>query len=107
MIVRGGANVSPAEVEAVITQHPAVAAAVVFAVPDDRLGERVAALIVPATPDAATPLDATSLNSFCAVRLARYKIPDTWARTPTLPRNAMNKIIRSDLPALLRTSPPL
>jgi long-chain acyl-CoA synthetase len=106
MIVRGGANVSPAEVEAVITRHPAVAAAVVFGIPDDRLGERVAALIVPAAPDAA-PLDATALTSFCAARLARYKIPDTWARAATLPRNAMNKIIRTDLPALLSSSHPL
>ena len=106
MIVRGGANVSPAEVEAVIIQHPAVAAAVVFGIPDGRLGERVAALIIPASPNDGL-LDAVTLSSFCAGRLARYKIPDTWARAAALPRNAMNKIIRTDLPALLSTSLPL
>ena len=48
MIVRGGANISPAEVESVLLGHPAVAAAVVFGLPDERLGERVAALVVSA-----------------------------------------------------------
>jgi acyl-CoA synthetase (AMP-forming)/AMP-acid ligase II len=103
MIVRGGANVSPAEVEAVLAEHPAVAEAVVFGIRDDRLGERVAALLVPA--DAA--LDADSLVSFCAGRLARYKVPEVWGRAPALPRNAMDKVARGDLEALLRSSPAL
>lgn len=103
MIVRGGANVSPAEVEGVLLSHPAVIAAAVFGVPDERLGERVAALVVSA--DAG--LDAAALASFCAQRLARYKVPETWARAGALPVNAMNKVIRSYLPALLRASRPL
>jgi long-chain acyl-CoA synthetase len=102
LIVRGGANVYPAEIEAVLSQHPGVAAAVVFGVPDDRLGERVAALVVPAAS-----LDAGTLAAFCAGRLARYKIPEVWGVAAELPRNAMNKIIRSGLPALLRSSQPL
>ncbi len=100
MIVRGGANISPAEVEGVLLQHPAVAAAVVFGVPDERLGERVAALVVPAGGG----LDAASLGSFCAARLARYKIPEIWGRAGSLPVNAMGKIIRTDLTALLRSA---
>lgn len=112
MIVRGGANVSPAEVEGVLTQHPSVAAAVVFGVPDDRLGERVAALVVPeahesGTGSADTGLDSASLGSFCSERLARYKIPEIWGRTASLPRNAMGKIIRTDLAAVLQASAPL
>jgi acyl-CoA synthetase (AMP-forming)/AMP-acid ligase II len=103
MIVRGGANVSPAEVEGVLAQHPGVTAAVVFGLRDDRLGERVAALVV--TADAV--LDSTSLRSFCAEHLARYKVPEVWGRCGVLPRNGMNKIIRSGLPALLRSSAPL
>jgi long-chain acyl-CoA synthetase len=103
MIVRGGANVSPAEVEAVLAEHPAVAEAVVFGIRDDRLGERVAALLVPA--DAAP--DADSLVSFCAGRLARYKVPEVWGRAAALPRNAMDKVARGDLEALLRSSPAL
>jgi long-chain acyl-CoA synthetase len=104
MIVRGGANVYPAEIEAVLNAHPAVAAAVVFGLDDDRLGERVAALVVPA---GSTLLDAATLASYCAGRLASYKIPQVWGLVAELPRNAMNKILRADLPALLRSAPPL
>ena len=103
MIVRGGANVSPAEVEGVLLEHPSVSAAVVFGLPDERLGERVAALIV--TADAA--LDAASLTSFCGRRLARYKIPERWARSESLPTNAMGKILRTDLVSRLSSAVPL
>lgn len=104
MIVRGGANVSPAEIESVLLEHPAVSAVVVFGLPDDRLGERVAALVVPANGAA---VDAASLTSFCGTRLARYKIPEVWGRTAPLPVNAMGKIIRTDLAARLRSATPL
>jgi acyl-CoA synthetase (AMP-forming)/AMP-acid ligase II len=103
MIVRGGANVSPAEVESVLMQHPSVGAAVVFGLPDDRLGERVAALVLPG--DAG--VDSAALASFCSGRLARYKIPEVWGRPESLPVNAMGKIIRTGLPDVLRSSPPL
>jgi len=103
MIVRGGANVSPAEVESVLMQHPSVAAAVVFGLPDDRLGERVAALVLPADAD----VDSAALASFCSGRLARYKIPEIWGRPESLPTNAMGKIIRTDLAERLRSSAPL
>jgi long-chain acyl-CoA synthetase len=103
MIVRGGANVSPAEVEGVLLQHPSVAAAVVFGLPDDRLGERVAALVLPADAD----VDSAALASFCSGRLARYKIPEIWGRPESLPVNAMGKIIRTDLADRLRSSAPL
>jgi acyl-CoA synthetase (AMP-forming)/AMP-acid ligase II len=108
LIVRGSANVYPAEIEAVLNAHPAVATAVVFGLADDRLGERIAALVVPAggRSDAA-PLDGAALASFCAERLARYKIPEVWGQAAELPRNSMNKILRSDLPALLRSAQPL
>jgi len=103
MIVRGGANVSPAEVESVLLEHPSVTAAAVFALPDDRLGEQVAVLVVCADP----PPDAGSLASFCGRRLARYKVPGVWARSPALPVNAMGKIIRTDLVAWLDSATPL
>jgi acyl-CoA synthetase (AMP-forming)/AMP-acid ligase II len=103
MIVRGGANVSPAEVESVLMQHPSVAAAVVFGLPDDRLGERVAALVLPGAQD----VDSAELASFCSGRLARYKIPEIWGRPESLPVNAMGKIIRTGLPDVLRSCPPL
>jgi long-chain acyl-CoA synthetase len=112
MIVRGGANVSPAEVEAVLSQHPLVAAAAVFGVPDDRLGERVAALLVLKARESSTlpggaGVDAASLAEFCSTRLARYKIPEIWGRAESLRTNAMGKIIRTGLPDVLHSSPPL
>jgi long-chain acyl-CoA synthetase len=100
MIVRGGANVSPAEVESVLLQHPAVAAVVVFGLPDQRLGERVAALVVPAGDG----IDAAALGAFCGERLSRYKIPEIWGQALSLPLNAMGKVIRTDLPAVLNSS---
>lgn len=103
MIVRGGANISPAEVEGVLMAHPGVRAVAVFGVPDERLGERVAAVVVPS----GTGLDAAALSAFCARRLARYKIPEIWGRAGSLPVNAMGKIIRTDLAAQLRAAVPL
>lgn len=100
MIVRGGANVSPAEVERVLLAHPSVASAVVFGVPDERLGERVGALVVPVGAD----LEPGSLARFCAERLARYKVPERWGQLSTLPTNAMGKVIRTDLVAALGAS---
>lgn len=103
MIVRGGGNVSPAEVERVLTGHPGVRRAAVFGVPDERLGERVAALIVPE----AGRVSEENLRAFCAERLARYKVPERWGSVTELPVNAMNKIIRTALPDLLRSASPL
>lgn len=107
MIVRGGGNVSPSEVERVLTGHPGVRRAVVFGVPDERLGERVAALIVPEEGPDGERLSAEDLRAFCAARLARYKIPDRWGAVTELPVNAMNKIVRTGLPDLLGSAPPI
>jgi long-chain acyl-CoA synthetase len=96
IILRGGANVYPAEVEGVIRQHPAVAAAAVFGVPDPRLGEKVAALVQPRSS-----LDLSDLEQLCFQRLARYKVPESWGLVDELPANAMGKVIRSGLPDLL------
>jgi acyl-CoA synthetase (AMP-forming)/AMP-acid ligase II len=95
VIVRGGANVYPAEVERVLTEHPGVRAAVVFGRPDDRLGERVAALV-----EADEAVGAGELREFCGARLARYKVPELWGRVDALPRNAMGKIVRTELTEL-------
>ena len=96
VIDRGGANVYPAEVEGVIRLHPAVTAAAVFGIPDERLGERVAALV-----QLSSELDPRALESLCRERLARYKVPERWAVVDALPTNAMGKVIRADLPGLL------
>ena len=98
LIIRGGANVYPAEVERVLCEHPAVAAGAVLGVPDERLGERVVAVVEP-VPGASLDLD--ELRTHLLANLARYKVPEQIAVVDALPRNAMGKIIRTELPGLL------
>jgi acyl-CoA synthetase (AMP-forming)/AMP-acid ligase II len=94
MILRGGANVYPAEVERVLLLHPAVAAAVVLGTPDERLGERVVAVVQPVA--GATPTE-PELRALCLEHLARYKVPDRVDLLDDLPRNAMGKVVRAAL----------
>ena len=98
LVVRGGANVYPAEVERVLMAVPGVAGAVVFGVPDPRLGERVAALVEPAGSAA---LSAEGLRRACRAELSAYKVPEQWGIVRALPRNAMGKVIRTGLTDLL------
>ena len=98
VVVRGGANVYPAEVERVLLTIPGVAAAAVFGLPDERLGERVAAVVQPV---AGRELAVAALVEGCRRELAAYKVPERWALVDELPRNAMGKVVRPLLPALL------
>jgi long-chain acyl-CoA synthetase len=91
MIVSGGENVYPAEVERVLRQHPAVADVAVIGVPDDRWGETVKAVVV---PGAGQPLDASDLIEFTRERLAHYKCPTSVDFVPELPRNASGKVLK-------------
>jgi long-chain acyl-CoA synthetase len=87
------------EVERAIYEHPAVAEAAVFGVPDDRLGERVAAAIV-VHPGAR--LDEAALTEFLGERIAKFKIPtDVWFRDEPLPVNASGKFIKREVRAAL------
>ncbi len=95
LILRGGANVYPAEVERALQEHEAVEYAAVFGLPDERLGERVVAVVQPRAGAEAPSED--ELRRFCAERIARYKVPDRIARVETMPRNAMNKILKREL----------
>jgi acyl-CoA synthetase (AMP-forming)/AMP-acid ligase II len=94
LILRGGANVYPAEVERVLKQHPAVAEAAVLGIPDTRLGQRVMAAVVLAPGAHAT---CESLRAHCAAELARYKVPERIAIAAELPKNAMAKVIKPRL----------
>jgi acyl-CoA synthetase (AMP-forming)/AMP-acid ligase II len=94
LILRGGANVYPAEVERVLLEHPDVAEAAVLGVPDRRLGERVVAAVRLA--DGARASD-SALRDHCRAALARYKVPDAIALVESLPRNAMAKVIKREL----------
>src|SRR6185436_15379988 len=80
-IVTGGENVMPAEVEAALLQHPAVAEAGVFGRPDAEWGEAVTA----------------ALRAHCATRLAGFKVPKTIHIVDALPRNASGKLLRRNL----------
>jgi len=97
LILRGGANVYPAEVERALQGHTAVAAAAVLAFPDERLGERVVAA-VQLEPGAVA--NEESLRGHVREQLARYKVPDTIRLVKEMPRNAMNKIVKKELLSL-------
>jgi acyl-CoA synthetase (AMP-forming)/AMP-acid ligase II len=95
MVLRGGENVYCSEVEAAIYEHPEVAEAAVFGIPDDRLGEAVAAAIV-LRPGAGLTQD--ELAGFLGERIAKFKIPTTmWFREEQLPRNANGKFLKREL----------
>jgi len=97
MIVTGGANVYPAEVEAALGEHPAVADVVVVGVPDEEWGRRVHAIIQPRNPDA--PPDERDLNAHVRERLVNYKAPKTYEFLSEFPRNEAGKIRRTALAA--------
>ena len=97
LILRGGANVYPAEVERIINEFPHVAASCVVGVPDDRLGSRVAAVVeLEGAEQNEGALDTEALRAYCRANLARYKVPEVFL-VSTLPRNAMGKTILGDV----------
>jgi acyl-CoA synthetase (AMP-forming)/AMP-acid ligase II len=98
VILRGGANVYPAEVERVLLEHPGVASGAVLGVPDERLGERVMGVVEAV---AGTELDVDELRAFLLANLARYKVPERIVVVDALPRNAMGKVVRTELAGLL------
>jgi acyl-CoA synthetase (AMP-forming)/AMP-acid ligase II len=93
LILRGGANVYPAEVERVLLEVPGVRGASVVGVPDERLGQLVAAAVE--SEDGHT-LDVDELSNYCSLQLARYKVPERW-KVGSLPRNAMGKVVRTEI----------
>ena len=91
LIISGGENVYPSEVEAVLLSHPGVQDACVIGVDDEQWGQRVATLIVPQQPDLTTDV----LLAFCRERLAGYKLPRSMHFVATLPHTASGKLDRS------------
>ncbi len=91
VIVRGGANVYPAEVERVLDAIDGVAASAVAGVADERLGERVVAAV---ELDAGSTIGADEMIDHCTTQLAGYKVPERIVIVDSLPRNAMGKIDR-------------
>ena len=94
LIVSGGENVYPAEVEAVLASHPQVCESGVAGVPDAELGARPAAWII-----AERAIGADALQRFCRAHLAGFKVPVTFHFVAALPRNASGKLLRDQLPS--------
>jgi fatty-acyl-CoA synthase len=92
MVISGGENVYPAEVEDVLVTHPAVAEAAVVGVPDERWGEVCVAFVV-----LRAEADEKELADFCRSRLARFKVPKSIHVVESLPRNALGKVQKSEL----------
>lgn len=97
MFIRGGYNVYPAEVEAVLADHPGVAETAVVPRPDDVMGEVGVAVVVPADPAAPPTLE--ELRAFLEPRLARYKLPEALRLVDALPLTPMQKVDRTTLAA--------
>jgi len=95
MILRGGLNVYPREVEEVLYEHPAIAEAAVIGIPHETLGEDVAAFVVLAPGAAAEPAE---ISQFVKDRLAAYKYPRQVTVIDALPKTATGKILKRELP---------
>ncbi len=89
LIITGGSNVYPAEIEAVLVEHPAVGDAAVFGIPDPEWGQQVKAVIEPAGDQ---PVDLDDLRAFAASRLAPFKMPASFDVIDALPREAHGKL---------------
>jgi len=100
LIIRGGFNVLPRDVEEVLHQHPAVAQAAVIGVPDRRMGEQVRAYVELKSGAAATP---DELMAYCRQHLAAYKTPSAIELLPSLPLNAIGKVLKRELRAMVAT----
>jgi long-chain acyl-CoA synthetase len=98
LIIRGGFNVYPREVEEVLYAHPAVAEAAVVGMRDPLMGEDVCAFV---TLKAGASADGDALIAFCRSRLAKYKCPREVRFLPSLPKNPVGKILRKELRTLV------
>lgn len=94
MVISGGENVYPAEVESVLYEHPAIAEVAVIGAPDDKWGERVVAIVAP-KPGQTVTLD--DIHAFAQNRLARYKLPRELRLVDALPRNPTGKVLKHRL----------
>jgi long-chain acyl-CoA synthetase len=97
MIISGGVNVYPAEIEAVLLSHPAVGDAAVFGIPHDDWGEEVKATVEPAPGIAPSPALADELLAHCAATLARYKCPRSIDFVDAMPRDPNGKLYKRTL----------
>ena len=94
MIISGGVNIYPAEIEGVLVTHPSVRDAAVFGVPNDEFGEEVKAAVELADGQAATPELLADITAFCRAKLAGYKVPRSIDVVEALPRHPTGKLYK-------------
>ncbi|TVZ02004.1 long-chain fatty acid--CoA ligase [Trebonia kvetii] len=104
LIIRGGYNVYPLEIENVLRAHPAVVEAAVIGMPHERMGEEIMAVVVPRP---GTQVTAPELTAFCKERLAAYKYPRVIEFRAEMPKNTLGKVLKDELlPAAVRSAGP-
>jgi long-chain acyl-CoA synthetase len=101
MIISGGSNIYPREVEEALLQHPAVKEVAVIGEPDRDWGENVVAVVVVQAGKAA---DAQALDAFCLQQIARFKRPKRYVFVDELPKNATGKVLKRELREQLKPS---
>lgn len=99
LIISGGENIHPAEIEQALAPHPGVLECAAFGVPDDEWGEAVAVAVV-ARPG--TPVTQDELRAHLQARIARYKLPRRWLWVDALPKTALGKVQRAELARMLQ-----
>jgi fatty-acyl-CoA synthase len=97
MIVSGGENVFPREVEDLLVDHESVAEVAIIGVDDEDFGQRLVAFVVPS----GSSVDEDKLKSYVRSRLARHKVPRQIVTLESLPRNSTGKVLKKDLPGYL------
>ncbi len=101
LIISGGSNIYPREIEEVLLMHPGVAEAAVIGVPDADWGESVVAFIVARS---GCDVDAAALDRFCLDHIARFKRPKRYVTLAQLPKNATGKVLKNELAGLVDES---
>ena len=98
LIISGGTNIYPREVEEMLITHPAIKEACVVGVPDAEWGESVAAVVV---TEAGSALSTEEIDQFCIEHLARFKRPKRYLVTSELPKNATGKVLKAKVKEML------
>ncbi len=102
IVIRGGVNISAAEVENLVLAHPGVLEAAAVAVPDDTMGERLCLFVVPR--DSSSPPDFAEVVSFMARQgIASYKLPERFELVEAIPRNPVGKVLKAELRRLAKS----
>ena len=95
LVISGGSNIYPREIEDVLLEHASVAECAIIGVPDPEWGESVMALIVPGEG----VVDLAELDRLCLERIARFKRPKHWRIVESLPKNSAGKVLKRELRA--------